>query len=54
MLKNENLGYVPGYAFVMSQTVSERSLYPPETGFSRGTLFPDLDKPLYVYGMEGK
>ena len=43
-----------GYAFVMPQMADERNLYPPETALARGTLFPELDKPLYVYGMEGK
>jgi len=45
---------IPGYAFVIPQIANERSLYSPETALKQGTLFPELDKPLYVYGMEGK
>ena len=43
---------IPGYAYVIPQTANE--VYSPEVGLPKGTLFPELDKPLGVYGMEGK
>ena len=39
-----------GYAYVPIQTANDRNLYSPETGLSRGTIFPTLDLPLGVYG----
>lgn len=39
-----------GYAYVPIQIASDRNLYSPEMGLSRGTIFPTLDLPLGVYG----
>ena len=39
-----------GYAYVPVQIASDRNLYSPEMGLSRGTIFPTLDLPLGVYG----
>lgn len=36
--------------FIENQVID--SLYEPDTAFSRGTAFPELDKPLKVGGME--
>lgn len=54
MLQHQNFMTMPGYAFVIPQMANERNLYSPEMALTQGTLFPELDKPLYVYGMEGK
>lgn len=35
-------------AYVLSQQLD--TVYEPENGFSRGTIFPELDKPLLVGG----
>ena len=35
-------------AYVLSQKLD--TVYEPENGFSRGTIFPELDKPLLVGG----
>lgn len=43
-------GMLEGYAYVREQVASDRNLYDPETGLSRGTIFPTLDLPLGVYG----
>ena len=40
------------YAYVPIQQASDRNLYDPETGLSRGTIFPPLDLPLGVYGKQ--
>ena len=53
-MQNENLITMPGYAYVVPQTANPHTVYPPKKGLEQGTLFPELDKPLYVYGMEGK
>lgn len=45
---------MPGYAYVPVQQADMRNIYSTEEGFSRGTIFPDLDKPLGVYGREYK
>ncbi|MBE6664555.1 MAG: spore coat associated protein CotJA [Ruminococcaceae bacterium] len=37
-----------GYAFVPIQTFGE--IYTPEEGLERGTIFPELDLPISVYG----
>ncbi len=37
-----------GYAYVPVQPFGET--YPPEDGMERGTIFPDLDLPITVYG----
>ena len=39
-----------GYAFVPRQVANDRNLYMPEMGLMQGTIFPDLDKRLGVYG----
>jgi len=39
-----------GYAFVPRQIANDRNLYMPEMGLEQGTIFPDLDKRLGVYG----
>ena len=39
-----------GYAFVPRQVANDRNLYMPEMGLTQGTIFPDLDKRLGVYG----
>ncbi|MCQ2448585.1 MAG: spore coat associated protein CotJA [Clostridia bacterium] len=36
-------------AFVNMQPFSD--VYEPETGYTKGTIFPDLDKPLLVGGL---
>ncbi|MCL2838158.1 MAG: spore coat associated protein CotJA [Oscillospiraceae bacterium] len=41
-----------GYAFVPKQIANDRNLYMSEMGLERGTIFPDLDKPLGVYGYQ--
>lgn len=41
-----------GYAYVPVQIANDRNLYSPETGLSRGTIFPTLDLPLGVYGKQ--
>ncbi len=41
-----------GYAYVPIQKADDRNLYDPETGLSRGTIFPPLDLPLGVYGKQ--
>jgi len=41
-----------GYAYVPIQKASDRNLYSPEMGLSRGTIFPTLDLPLGVYGKQ--
>ena len=43
---------VEGYAYVPIQTASDRNLYSPEMGLSRGTIFPTLDLPFGVYGKQ--
>ena len=40
--------YRVGYAYVPVQTFGET--YPPEEALLRGTLFPELDLPITVYG----
>ncbi len=35
--------------FIENQEID--SLYEPDTAFGRGTVFPELDKPLKVVGM---
>lgn len=40
-----------GYAFVPMQKFGE--LYSPDEALERGTLFPDLDLPISVYGPKG-
>lgn len=37
-----------GYAYVPIQKFGE--IYPPEEALLRGTLFPELDLPISVYG----
>jgi len=37
-----------GYAYVPVQELGE--LYAPEEALERGTLFPELDLPISVYG----
>ena len=37
-----------GYAFVPVQQLGE--IYAPEDGMERGTIFPELDLPISVYG----
>jgi len=37
-----------GYAYVPMQPFGET--YAPEDGMERGTIFPDLDLPITVYG----
>lgn len=37
-----------GYAFVPVQKFGET--YSPEEGLERGTIFPELDLPISVYG----
>lgn len=39
-----------GYAYVPVQEFCET--YPPEQGMERGTIFPDLDLPISVYGVK--
>ncbi|MBE7011014.1 MAG: spore coat associated protein CotJA [Ruminococcaceae bacterium] len=39
-----------GYAFVPLQIFGET--YSPEQGIERGTIFPDLDLPISVYGVK--
>jgi len=39
-----------GYAFVPMQVANDKNLYMPEMGLDQGTIFPDLDKRLGVYG----
>ena len=39
-----------GYAYVPFQTFND--IYPPAEGLSRGTIFPELDKPFGMYGAE--
>ena len=41
-----------GYAYVPIQTASDRNLYSPEMGLTRGTIFPTLDLPMGVYGKQ--
>ncbi len=41
-------GMVLAMAYVLSQPLT--SVYEPERGFERGTLFPELDKPLATGG----
>ncbi len=36
------------YAYVPAQTIGE--LYSPHEGLKRGTVFPELDLPMEVYG----
>ena len=43
---------IEGYAYVPRQIASDRNLYSPEMGLSRGTIFPTLDLPLGVYGKQ--
>lgn len=38
-----------GYAYVPMQHFGE--IYPPEQGLERGTIFPELDLPISVYGI---
>lgn len=45
---------MPGYAYVPMQMADMTNIYSAEQGLSRGTIFPDLDKPLGVYGREYK
>ena len=40
-----------GYAYVPVQTFGE--IYSPEEALLRGTLFPELDLPISVYGPKG-
>lgn len=51
MLNIQSL-YPEGYAYVPIQEASDRNLYSPEMGLSRGTIFPTLDLPLGVYGKQ--
>ena len=37
-----------GYAYVPYQAFGE--IYSPEEGLERGTIFPELDLPITVYG----
>ena len=53
MPMNDMAWLKPGYAYVVPQMANEHNVYPPEKGLKQGTLFPELDKPLGVYGMEG-
>ena len=39
-----------GYAFVPIQVANDKNLYMPEMALEQGTIFPDLDKRLGVYG----
>jgi len=39
-----------GYAYVPMQEFGET--YPPQQGIERGTIFPDLDLPISVYGVK--
>ena len=41
-----------GYAYVPIQNATDRNLYSPEMGLSRGTIFPTLDLPMGVYGKQ--
>lgn len=43
--------YPVGYAFVPEQHFGD--VYDTDTALERGTLFPELDLPLGVYGEEG-
>ena len=54
MLQNQSFTMMPGYAFVIPQFANDKNIYSPEKGLEQGTLFPELDIPLYKYGMEGK
>ena len=45
-------GMKPGYAYVVPQAASAKNLYSPEAGLKQGTLYPELDLSLGVYGME--
>ena len=49
-MANLSLNIPEGYAYVPIQIASDRNLYSPETGLTRGTIFPTLDLPLGVYG----
>lgn len=42
--------YGVGYAFVPVQKFNE--IYMPAEGLNRGTIFPELDKPFGMYGVE--
>lgn len=44
--------WLVGYAYVPIQVADDRNLYDPETGLTRGTIFPTLDLPLGVYGRQ--
>ncbi len=46
--KNTNNGFTPVMAYVPFQEMT--TLYCPEEGLRRGTIFPDLDKPLMIGG----
>ncbi len=40
-----------GYAYVPVQVLDET--YEPQKGLKRGTIFPELDLPIEIYGKEG-
>ncbi len=44
-------GYPIGYAFVPDQHFG--TVYDMDMALERGTLFPELDLPIEVYGKEG-
>ena len=54
-MENRNMFSPPmvGYAFVQPQFVECDRQYSPEMGLAAGTMFPELNKPFGVYGMEG-
>ncbi len=48
-MKEQNLIFERvGYAYVPIQSFGET--YSPEEGLERGTIFPELDLPITVYG----
>jgi len=53
-MENQNMYMAPmvGYTFVKPQFAEAGKQYPPQSGLAYGTMFPELNKPMEVYGME--
>ena len=51
VMENMTCDYPLGYAFVKVQKFGK--VYDFDTALDRGTLFPELDLPLGVYGCKG-
>ncbi len=49
-MKFDKICMIPGYAYVPEQKLMQT--YNSEKGLERGTIFPELDLPMDIYGKQ--